>query len=133
MHWLDASIKWIMIVAGLLTATMFQAAIDPRGALRSNFGETLEGPVAEIVVRNWGALIGMVGLLLLYGAFRPETRRAALLLAAGSKAVFIGLLLSIGRPFLHHGAGIAVIVDSILVVLFAAYLLTSTTDPRAAA
>ena len=128
MRWLEASIKWIMVVAGLLTATMFQAAVDPQGALRSNFGETIEGPVAEIVVRNWGALIGFVGLLLLYGAFRPAVRRAALLLAAGSKAVFIGLLLSIGRPYLHFGAGIAVIVDAVLVLLFAAYPLTTRTD-----
>ena len=133
MRWLAASIRWIMIVAGLLTATMFQAAVDSRGALRANFGETLEGPVAEIVVRNWGALIGFVGVFLVCGALRPAVRRVALLMAIGSTTVFIGLLLSIGRPFLHDGAGIAVIVDAILVVLFAAYLLTTPSGARATA
>ncbi|MFN0062037.1 MAG: hypothetical protein ACKVPX_05930 [Myxococcaceae bacterium] len=57
---------------------MFYAALSPQAALLSTFGEALEGPVAEIVVRNWGALVGVVGLLLIYGAFNPPVRRVAL-------------------------------------------------------
>ena len=56
-----ANIKWIMLVSGALTCTMVYAAIAPQAALRSTFGETLEGPLADIVVRNWGALITLVG------------------------------------------------------------------------
>jgi hypothetical protein len=48
-----ANIKWIMLVSGVLTCTMLYAAIAPQAALRGNFGETLEGPLAEVVVRNW--------------------------------------------------------------------------------
>ena len=58
MKWVVANMKWIMLVSGALTCTMVYAAIAPDAALRSTFGETLEGPVAEIVVRNWGALKG---------------------------------------------------------------------------
>ncbi|HKQ19202.1 MAG TPA: hypothetical protein VJW75_05585 [Candidatus Eisenbacteria bacterium] len=47
--------KWIMFVSGVLTFTMVQAAFAPQSALRSAFGESLEGAAAEIVVRNWGA------------------------------------------------------------------------------
>jgi len=61
MKWIVARIKWIMLVSGALTCTMLYAAIAPQAALRATFGETLEGPPAEIVVRNWGALIGLVG------------------------------------------------------------------------
>lgn len=43
----------------VLTCTMLYAAIAPQAALRSTFGESLDGPVAEIVVRNWGALIAV--------------------------------------------------------------------------
>ena len=57
MNWIVAKIKWIMLVSGVLTCTMIFAAIAPQAALRSTFGATLEGPLAEIVVRNWGALI----------------------------------------------------------------------------
>src|SRR6266545_2140013 len=51
-----ANIRWIMIVSGVLTATMIYAAIATEAALQSTFGETLDGPLARIVVRNWGAL-----------------------------------------------------------------------------
>jgi len=45
--------KWLMLVSGLLTCTMFLGLLSPAASLQSNFGETLHGPVAEIIVRNW--------------------------------------------------------------------------------
>ena len=61
MHWVVANIPWIMLASGVLTSTMLYAAIAPQAALRSTFGETLQRQVADIVMRNWGALIGLVG------------------------------------------------------------------------
>jgi hypothetical protein len=52
---------------GALTCTMVYAAIAPQAALRSTFGTTLEGPLAEVLVRNWGALIALVGAMLIRG------------------------------------------------------------------
>ncbi len=49
---LRRSIKWIMLISGLLTCTMFYAAVAPAASLQSTFGQALDGPVAEIVVRN---------------------------------------------------------------------------------
>ena len=60
MNWIVTRIKWIMLVSGALTCTMIYAAIAPQAALRSTFGETLEGPLAEIIVRNWAVLITAV-------------------------------------------------------------------------
>ena len=34
----------------------------------------MSGPVAGIVVRNWGALIALVGATLTYGARKPAVR-----------------------------------------------------------
>jgi hypothetical protein len=101
---------------------MIYAAVAPQAALVSTFGEGLDGPVAEVVVRNWGALIGLVGAMLIYGAFNPPHRRLVLTAAGLSKAVFIGLVLSHGNRFLTHQAGVAVVVDSLFVILFAWYL-----------
>ena len=125
MRILTANIKWIMLVSGLLTCTMFYAAIAPHASLRSTFGESVEGAVAEIVVRNWGALIGIVGVLLIYGAFNPAIRPVALSVAGVSKVVFIGLVLTLGRPYLGHQAGVAIVVDAVMVAIFAVYLLTA--------
>ncbi len=126
MNLLQRSIKWVMLVSGLLTCTMFYAAIAPDASLRSNFGQTIDGPVAQIVVRNWGALIGLIGILLIYGAFREPARRIALLVAGASKVVFITLVLSLGQQFLQFQVGVSVAVDSVMVLLFATYLVTTS-------
>ncbi len=132
MNWLVTKMKWVMLVSGVLTLTMVQAAIAPSAALRAMFGETLEGPLAEIVVRNWGALIALVGAMLIYGAFQPLVRPLVLVVAGLSKAIFITLILTFGAQYLGHQAGIAVVVDSVMVLLFIAYLLaTSRAKPAA--
>ena len=121
MSWVAANIRWIMLVAGALTCTMVYAAIAPEAALRSTFGEALEGPLAEIVVRNWGVLITLIGAMLIYGAYHPPVRPLVLTVAGTSKMVFIGLVLAHGGRYLGH-AGMAIAVDAILVTLFAIYL-----------
>ena len=124
MRWITLRIKWIMIVAGALTCTMAYAALSPQAALLSTFGESLQGPVAEIVVRNWGALITLIGAMLIYGAFNPANRRLVLVVAGVSKIVFILLILVYGAQYLSR-AGLAVVVDSIMIFLFAIYLLST--------
>jgi hypothetical protein len=63
MAWIVRNIHLIMFVSGALTLTMVYAAVAPEAALRSTFGESLDGPVADVVVRNWGALIGLMGAM----------------------------------------------------------------------
>ena len=125
MQWIVSRIKWIMLVSGVLTCTMVYAAIAPRAALQGSFGETLEGPLADIIVRNWGALIALIGAMLIYGAYDPPGRRLILTVAGTSKLVFIGLVLSHGRQFLGQQVGVSVAVDSVMVLLFGMYLLKS--------
>jgi hypothetical protein len=112
-----------MVVSGVLTLTMLYAAIAPEAALQSTFGQTLSGPVASVVVRNWGALIGLMGAMLIYGAFNPPVRNMALVVAGMSKAIFILLVLAQGQTFLSRQAGIAIVVDAVWVGVFAMYLV----------
>ena len=130
MDLLVRKIKWVMILSGLLTLTMVQAAIAPKAALLSTFGDSLQGPVAEIVVRNWGALIALIGAMLIYGAFRPHVRKLVLSVAALSKITFIALIVVYGRQYLSR-VGIAVAFDSAMVILFIAYLVISSRPGRA--
>jgi len=131
MNWIVANIKWLMLVSGALTCTMLYAAIAPQSALQSNFGASLDGPVAEIVVRNWGALIGLVGAMLIYGAFDRASRPMALMVAAVSKLTFITLVLVHGQQFLGGQAGIAIAVDAAWVLLFALYFIGARSAPGA--
>ena len=112
----------IMIVSGLLTLTMLYAAIAPAAAMQSYFGESVENQAASIVVRNWGILIGLMGALLIYGALHPPSRKLALIVAGASKVAFVALILSQGDRYLN-GLGAAVIIDCVMVVLFAAYIM----------
>jgi hypothetical protein len=130
MRWIIRQIKWIMIVAGVLTCTMVYAAIAPQAALLSTFGETLQGPVAEIVVRNWGVLITLVGAMLIYGAFNPASRRLVLVVAGLSKFVFILLIFSYGPQFLAY-AGVAIAVDLVIIALFAIFLIGTRDEAQA--
>ena len=123
MQFVETQIKWIMLVAGVLTCTMFYAALAPQAALMSTFGEAIDGPLAGLVVRNWGVLITLMGAMLIYGAFTPAVRPLVLVVAGVSKLTFIILVLAQGGRFLGQQAGIAVAIDLLWVVLFALYLL----------
>jgi nucleoside recognition membrane protein YjiH len=82
-------------------------------------------------VRNWGALVALVGAMLIYGAFHPPVRALVLTVAGLSKLFFIGLVLTYGPHLLGHQVGIAVVVDLMMVVLFALYLLGARRPARA--
>lgn len=117
-------IKWVMLISGALTCTMIYAAIAPQAALLNTFGASISGPLAEIVVRNWGALITLIGAMLIYGALRPVHRQFILVVAVTSKIVFITLVLTLGSQYLGK-AGLAVVFDTVVVLYFLAYLASS--------
>lgn len=117
----------VMIVAGLLTLTMLYATFSPVAAVQSMFGETADGAFASVIVPNWGILIGLMGALLIYGAFVPASRKLALVIAGASKIAFVALILAQGDRYMS-GLGTAVIVDSVMIALFAAYLIFGKPD-----
>ena len=118
------NIKWLLLIPGVITCSMIYAAIDPQGALMQTFGESISGPVAEIVVRNWGLLITMVGALMIYAAYRPQYRNLVIAIAVFGKLVFVALNLIYGQAYLAK-SGIAVIFDSVLIVIYLLYFLQS--------
>ena len=121
MNLITNNIKWIMLISGALTCTMIFAAINPEAALMMTFGASISGPIAEIVVRSWGALITLVGAMLIYGAFEPLHRSLVLVVASIGKIVFIGLVLTMGSQYLGE-AGVAIAFDSVIVIIFIIYL-----------
>jgi len=119
---LNRIISGVMIVGGALTMTMLYAAFAPEAALQRFFGEGAEGAALTIVAPNWGVLIAFMGALLIYGALHRPSRDLALVVAGASKVAFIALVLGQGDRYMQ-GLGAAVIVDSVMVVLFTAFLL----------
>jgi len=121
MKLLNNNIKWIMLVSGVLTCTMAYAIISPQAALLTTFGETLAGPLAELIVRSWGALIVLMGVMLIYAAYRPLYRPLVLTIAGLGKLFFITLVLSYGYG--EHAMP-TVIFDGTMVLIYFTYLLS---------
>ena len=86
----------------------------------------------EIIIRNWSALIGLMGIMLVYGALVEPVRKFALVIAGLSKAIFITLVLCYGKQYMSFGAGTAVIADAIMIVLYIAYLLLAGRESKTA-
>ena len=98
MEFVVTQFKWIMLIGGVVTLTMLQAAIAPCAALRSLLGDEPQGPLALLLARNWGVLIALTGAMLIWGAFHPEVRPLVLIVAA-------------------------LLIDATLVAMFAIYLV----------
>lgn len=123
MNWIIAKMKWIMVVSGVMTCSMTLAVLAPSTAQQLMFGETLNGPLAEIIVRNWGALIALGGALLIYGAYNLTVRPLTLIAASISKLIFVILVMTYGVQYLSHQVKGAVVCDTLMVIIFVAYLI----------
>lgn len=127
MNLLVNHIKWVMLVAGLLTCTMLEAVFMPEAAVANLFGGTLQNPLTHMIVRSWGALITLIGFMLIYGAFNPRNRRFAAVIAACSKLIFVGLVISVGNPYLSNAAWV-IGFDTVVAIVLLIYVFTSKDD-----
>jgi hypothetical protein len=117
-----SNIELILIVTGALTATMLAQFIAPSWVVRRTFGEKPSGVAGSVLARHWGLLLFCVGALLMYAAFDPAIRRAAVLLASVEKAGFAACVL--GSPLrLQPIASMMAIGDALMVVIYALYLV----------
>ena len=67
--------------------------------------------------------------MLIYGAFNPVSRPLVLTVAGISKAVFIGLVAHLG-DYLGRQAGVAVVIDAVMIALFAWYFVAARVVKR---
>ena len=123
------NMQWALLVCGLLTFSMIQGVFAPRATMRAYFGEAPDSPAAHLLMRSWSSLVAFSGLLLIYAAYAPEIRPAALTFAGAGKLFFVLLILSQPKRFFRGQAVLAVVLDSLMVLLFAAYLLATLQAP----
>ncbi len=121
MDWIVGNIDWILIVSGVLTFSMVLMLFAPRYMTRRIFGEETQGRLADLVSRSWGEMVAASGLMLVYAAYFPETRFPILLFAIAGKSSFVVLVVSKG--YRSPNAMLTALADTVMVVLFALYLL----------
>jgi hypothetical protein len=116
------NIKWVMLVSGVLTFTMFYGLFAPQAALESMFGVSFSGTLETIVVRSWCALVGLMGAILIYGALDDKSRVFSISVATVSKVIFVFLIMFYGQEFLGK-VGPAIAMDCIMIALAALFLI----------
>jgi hypothetical protein len=131
MNFIIKNIKWVMLVPGVLTATMFYGLFAPQAAVESMFGVSFGGPLETLIIRSWSSLVGLIGLVLIYGAFSEKNRVFCICIAALSKVVFVSLVLVYGQAFLGTAAP-AIIMDCLVIVLMFSFLVSVRAQQTAA-
>jgi len=129
MNLIVKNVKWVMLVSGILTATMFYGLFAPQAALESMFGVSFGGVLQDIVVRSWSALIGLIGIVLIYGFFNENVRKFSFAVAAFSKLVFVILVLLYGQQFLAK-AWPAITMDIVVILVASIYLFIPVTGVK---
>lgn len=123
MNFIIKNIKWVMMISGALTATMFYGLFAPQEAVESMFGVSFSGPLETLIIRSWSSLVGLIGLVLLYGAFNEKYRVFCISVAAFSKLIFVTLVLIYGQAFLATAAP-AIIMDCLVIILTLSFLVS---------
>ena len=121
MEFIIKNIKWVMLVSGVLTFTMFYGLFAPQASLESMFGASFNGTLENIIIRSWSALVGLIGVILIYGFFSQKHRVFSISVAAFSKVVFVVLVLLYGQEFLGKAAP-AIAMDCVVIILSGLYL-----------
>ena len=88
------------------------------------FGASLTEPLANVVVRSWVFFAFLMGALLIYGAFRPESRMLCIVTAGLSKVDFYCALRCLARNY-ADALRMTVIFDTAVVAVLAVYVIAS--------
>ncbi|WP_213958187.1 hypothetical protein [Variovorax sp. dw_954] len=95
---ITAHIEMILLVTGLLTASMIVTSLAPSTVLRLVYGDkTRLDDVGLLVARHWGVLVFCNGALIVAAAWMPELRTPVLIASVLQKLTFVTLQVAIMR------------------------------------
>lgn len=126
---LTDNMQWVLLICGLLTLSMIQGLFAPRFTMRAYFGEAPDSPATDALMRSWSALVAISGLFLIYAGYTPSIRSASVIVVGAGKLFFVLLLLSQPKRFFRGQAVTAIFLDSLMVLVFAAYLAAAAAPP----
>jgi hypothetical protein len=120
---LAAHVVWLSIVSGGITALGGLGAFAaPRIFLRGTFGVEKPEPATLFLAVHWGALVIVLGALIVQSAYAPALRAPVLLAAAIEKFAIVGLVFA--GPLKRTPTMTALAcMDGAFALLYALYLL----------
>lgn len=92
---LAAHVELILMITGLATTGSLLLVMAPVPMMKVVFGQAPADALGLNIARHWALLIFLVGVLIVYAAYRPEIRVPTLIVAVVEKAAFaVGMLIS---------------------------------------
>lgn len=122
---IEAHASLVLAVTGVLTLTAGAGVILPRLLFKTFFGLATADASAVVVARHWSLLIALVGALLLYAAYHPETRVPILVVAAAEKLA-LALLVFTG-PLRKRTLTVAIVAADVVMALLYMLILARGT------
>jgi ABC-type transport system involved in cytochrome c biogenesis permease subunit len=123
------TIKWFLIVAGLITCLTLPFVLDINLFTPMLGGLIDYTPSSVPALRHWGIMIFALGVLMISAAFRPWLRFETLLFSTAEKAFIAYLFFSnLGQPWVmgYFGA----FVDSAIAAYGILYFLSDQGRPE---
>lgn len=114
-------IETILLVTGGITCLVIVGFLTPGVVLKHLFGEDRPSASVLLMVRHWSLMIFLVGALLVYAAYEPTVRPAALAVATVEKLA-IGALV-VASPARNRRLGLLAGGDFIMALLYLLYFL----------
>jgi hypothetical protein len=113
-------IETILIVTGATTAMAIAQFIAPVSISRLVYRAVPTEVVGIALIRHWGLLVFLIGILLIHAAFHPEVREPVTVVAAAEKIAFSLIILRTPLRRLPIAAAIATgdILIPLVYVLF---------------
>jgi hypothetical protein len=124
------TIKWFLIVFGLITSSTLPFAIDVHLITPMLGGLVDYTPASVPALRHWGIMVFGIGILMVAAAFRPWLRFETMVFSTVEKGFMVYLFLSnLGQPW-AMGYLFAFVVDSTIVACSIVYFISDEGRPQ---
>jgi hypothetical protein len=100
-------------------------AVAPRFGMKTLFGEEVTASPALLIIRSWGAMIFVSGLLLMYAAYHADQRLPILFYSITVKVGVAGLVFASGAPYRTRQIFKIAAADFVMALLLLWYLIAS--------
>ena len=119
---ISSNIEWILIVTGLITASMLFQFLAPAQVLRMSYGQVPADSLGLMFARHWGLLVFCIGVLLIIAAYQPAIRVPVIVVALVEKVALGGMIL--GSSLRQRPTAVMIAVtDLVVALIYGLYLL----------
>jgi hypothetical protein len=118
---ISGHITLILLVTGLVTASVAVAVFAPARTLNQLFAKAPSDAISLAITRHWALLVFCIGALLVYAAYHPAAREPVLAAAIAEKIALVLGLFILPLP-LRAPAYVAAAFDGSCAALYVLYL-----------